>query len=125
MNSARTLISAAFVALFAATGAVAQEATPDHWTQTTSSLTRAEVRADAAAALRAGLIERGEASRSAFAFESTKTRAQVRAEAMAALQLGLTGRGEASAPSATPAQAELIRQAGLRALGVPVAQTAR
>jgi hypothetical protein len=125
MNTARTLIAATFVTLFAATGATAQEATPDTWTEIASTASRAEVRADAAAALRAGLIEHGEASRSTRAFVSTKTRAQVRAETLAAVRLGLIERGEASAPSSTPAQAEVIRQAGLRALGVPLAQTVR
>ena len=128
MNTPRTLIAASLVslsALFAATGAVAQEATPDNWTQSVSTLSRAEVRADAAAALRAGLIESGEATRWNVPTAAVNTRAQVRAEAVAALQLGLTDRGEANAPSATPAQAEMIRQAGLRALSVPVAQFSR
>jgi len=125
MNTPRTLIAASFVALFAATGAVAQEATPDTWMQVTSSANRTDVRAEAASALRAGLIESGEASRWNVQTASVNHRAQVHAEAVAALQLGLTDRGEANAPAATPAQAEQIRQAGLRALSVPVAQATR
>jgi hypothetical protein len=125
MNTPRTLIAASLVALFAATGAVAQEVTPTGFDQFTSIASRAEVRADAAAALRAGLIEQGEASRSTVAFVSTKTRAQVQAEATEAVRLGLVDGGELSAPSITPAQAERIQMAGLRALGVPMAQAAR
>jgi hypothetical protein len=125
MNTPRTLIAAALVALFAAGGAVAQEATPDTWTEITSTVSRAEVRADAAAAQQAGRIEYGEASRSAVAFVSTKTRAQVLAEAAEAQRLGLLGHGERSAPSISPAQADLIQMAGLRALGTSVAQSAR
>ena len=128
MNTPRTLIASSLVsvaALFAVTGAVAQEVTPTGFDQFTSVASRADVRADAAAALRAGLIESGEASRSTFTLVSVKTRAQVRAEAAEALRLGLTGHGELSAPSASPAQAQLIRSAGLRALSVPVAQVSR
>ena len=128
MNTARTLIASSLFSvatLFAATGAVAQEVTPTGFEQFSSVASRAEVRADAAAALRAGLIESGEASRPTASFASMKSRAQVQAEAAEALRLGLTGHGELSAPSASPAQAELIRSAGLRALGVPVAQAAR
>jgi membrane carboxypeptidase/penicillin-binding protein len=128
MNTPRTLIAASLVslsALFAASGAVAQEATPDTWTQVTSTASRADVQAQAATALRAGLIESGEASRWNVPTAAVNTRDQVRAEAIAALQLGLTDRGEANAPAATPAEAEMIRQAGLRALSVPVAQLGR
>ena len=128
MNTARTLIASSLFSvatLFAATGAVAQEVTPTGFDQFTSVVSRADVRADAAAALRAGLIETGEASRSTSSFVSVKSRAQVQAEAEQAMRLGLTGHGELSAPSASPAQAELIRSAGLRALSVPVAQVSR
>jgi hypothetical protein len=128
MNTPRSLIATSFVslaALFAASGAVAQEVTPTGFDAFTSVATRAEVRADAATAVRAGLIERGEASRPAVELVSTKTRAQVQAEAVEARRLGLLGHGELSAPSATPAQTAQIRTAGLRALGVPMAQTSR
>jgi hypothetical protein len=112
MNTTRTLIASSLVsvaALFAATGAVAQEVTPTGFEQFTSVASRADVQADAASALRAGRVDSGEAT-------------LWTAEAQ---RLGLVGHGELSAPSASPAQAELIRSAGLRALGVPVAQAAR
>jgi hypothetical protein len=125
MNTRHSLIASALVAAFAASPAFAQEATPDTWTDIASTTTRAEVRADAAAALRAGEIERGEASSASADFRSLKTREQVRAEAVAAMRLGLIGHGERSAPSFTPAQAESIRQAGLDALSVPMAQATR
>jgi hypothetical protein len=125
MNTPRTLIAVSLVSLFAATGAVAQEATPTGFDQFMSVSSRAEVRSDAADAYRAGLIGGGEVSRSAVAFESTKTRAQVMAEAAEAQRLGLVGHGEVSAPSINPAQAEQIQMAGLRALGVPMAQAGR
>ena len=65
MNTARTLIASSLFSvptLFAATGAVAQEVTPTGFEQFSSVASRAEVRADAAAALRAGLIETGRQS---------------------------------------------------------------
>jgi hypothetical protein len=125
MNTPRTLIAASLVALFAASGAVAQEATPTQFDQFTSVATRADVRADAAAAYSAGLIGGGEVSRSAVDFMATKTRAQVMAETKEAQRLGLLGHGELSAPSVSPAQAEQIQMAGLRALGTPVAKAMR
>jgi hypothetical protein len=79
----------------------------------------------AIAGQRVGLIERGEASVSAFVFQSVKARGQVRAEALAAQRPGRLGRGEASGPSIMPAQNQAIRQAGLLALGVAVTQATR
>lgn len=83
--------------------------------------TRAEVRAELLAAQRAGEIAYGEVGidRALFAnVKSEKSRAQVRAETLEARRLGLldtyADRGEPIA--ITPAQAELIRQAGLRAV---------
>ena len=128
MNTARTLIASSLfsvVTLLAATGAVAQEVTPTGFEQFSSVASRADVRADAAAALGAGRVDSGEATLWTADVESSRTRAQVMAEAIEALRLGLVGHGDLSAPSASPAQAELIRSAGLRALGVPVAQAAR
>ncbi len=52
-----------------------------------------------------------------------KTRAQVQAEAREALRLGLlTPNADETVKVATPAQAEQIRLAGLRAVGNPTAQ---
>ena len=128
MNTARTLIASSLfsvVTLLAATGAVAQEVTPTGFEQFSSVASRADVRADAASALRAGRVDSGEATLWTGEVESSRSRAQVMAEAVEAQRLGLIGHGEMSAPSASPAQAELIRSAGLRALGVPVAQANR
>lgn len=116
--------ASALVMLAAAPAVFAQEATPDTWISASKSrLTRAEVRAEAIAARDAGLIPRGEASvepflpRTAAALAQGKTRAQVRAETAEARRLGLMAhRGESSDwTEITPAQAEQIRVAGLRA----------
>lgn len=120
MNTRLITLSALVAAAFAAP-AMAQEATPDHFAAVQSVASRDAVRADAIAALKAGLIERGEASLDTRVFVSTKTRVQVAAEAAEALRLGLVGHGEGPSPVATPAQADLIRMAGLQALSSTVA----
>lgn len=117
---ALTAIASAF-----ALPAMAQEATPDTFASVKSTASRDAVRAEAVAALKAGLIERGEASRSFTAFESTASRAQVAAEGREAQRLGLVAFGEGPAAVATPAQAEAIRSAGLKAIGQTVAQATR
>jgi hypothetical protein len=82
-----------------------------------STLSRAEVQAQAVKANEAGLIARGEIVPVEAKVASTGlSRAQVRAEAAEALRLGLIAHGEIL-PVATPAQAEQIRNAGLRAVG--------
>ena len=70
---------------------------------------------NAVAALKAGTLERGEASVDHKPRVSTKSRAQVAAEGREALRLGVVGHGEGPAPVLTPAQAESIRMAGLQA----------
>jgi Domain of unknown function (DUF4148) len=116
--------ASALVLLAAAPAVYAQEATPDTWIGAShSTLSRAEVRAQAIAARDAGLIQHGEASveplapRSAALLAQAKTRAQVRAETAEARKLGLvTSRGDSSdVVEITPRQAEQIRVAGLRA----------
>lgn len=124
MNT-RTLIAALFATAFVAPVAMAQEATPDHFASFTSTASRDAVRADAIAALKAGTIERGEASRSFTEFVSAKSRAQVAAEGREALRLGVVAFGEGPGPVVTPAQAEAIRMAGLQAIGSNVAQATR
>jgi hypothetical protein len=124
MNTPRTLAAALVIAAFAGS-AFAQEATPDHWLEAGSTADRAAVHAAAVAAQRAGQIGFGEATQFVVLAESVRSRAQVQAEAVEALRLGLLDRGEANAPAATPAQAEQVRQAGLRAAGVPMAQIGR
>jgi hypothetical protein len=119
--NARSALVAVFIAAAFAAPAMAQEATPETFHTVQSVASRDAVRADAIAALKAGLIERGEASVDTRVFVSTKTRVQVAAEAAEALRLGLVGHGEGPSPVATPAQADLIRMAGLQALSSTVA----
>lgn len=82
---------------------------------------RAEVHAEAVAANKArlGTITYGDAPLRARLLPgtSTFTRTQVRAEAIEARRLGLVSAGEAEARLPTPAEAESVRQAGLRAIG--------
>jgi hypothetical protein len=98
MNPPKSLV----VALLAAggmTSALAQEATPDTWLRSQSTLSRAAVSAEAAAALRAGEIEFGEATRVARlpndrTHAVARMRSDVRAEALQALHSGQLGYGE-------------------------------
>lgn len=122
MNTARITLTAlvAAAAAFAAP-AFAQEATPDGFAAVSSTASRDAVRAEAVAALKAGTIERGEASVDRSLFVATKSRLQVAAEAREALRLGVVAYGEGPAPLVTPAQAESIRLAGLEALSHTVA----
>jgi hypothetical protein len=125
ITTVAALISAAFLT-FAAPLAMAQEATPDNWQQVTSTVSRDAVRAQAVAALKAGEIERGEASVDRSNFRPTLSRVQVAAEAREALRLGVVGFGEGPAYQATPAQAEAIRMAGIKAVGqATLAQASR
>jgi len=119
-----TLITAftAFVALAGAGSVFAVEATQDFAVPTLSSQSRADVRNELAAALRAGTLTHGEAS-VAPAPASTQSRAVVIAETREALRLGVIGSNEAEIRSATPAQQESIRMAGLRAVESSVAQS--
>jgi len=116
----KTLLIAASAALFSATGAFAQEATPapeiDNFKP---SKTRAEVVVETVAASQAGLIARNDADVQRIAgmgFQPYKSRTQVAAETLEARRLGLIAYGEMSMPEATPAQLESIRVAGQRAL---------
>lgn len=104
------------VALVGATTSVfAQEATP--WPELdtmVSTQSRAEVRAEAIAALEAGELQYGEATTFVIP-PSTLSRAQVAAEAREMVRLGVGYGGEASV--APPAQiVDQIRLAGLRAV---------
>jgi len=123
--NAKTLIATALFVSFAGTGAAfAQEATQDFPVpQWTSSITRAEVIATLKAAP-AAVAGYGEASTAPQA-TSTLSRAQVQAETREALRLGAIGSDEATVRVATPAQAEQIRAAGLRALDSSLAGAVR
>ena len=81
-----------------------------------STKSRAEVKAELVAAVRAGAVGAGEASPTPVP-ASTLTRAQVRAETLEAMRLGLVGSSyEADIRVPTPAELESIRLAGLRAV---------
>ena len=109
-----TRIALPIVLSMTAAAAMASEFTPE--APFVSTLTRAEVRAEAIAARDAGLITIGEMAPVIVAENtSTLTRAQVRAEAMEAQRLGLITTGEITVIP-TPAQLEQVRLAGLRAV---------
>lgn len=59
-----------------------------------SDRSRADVHAEAVAALAAGQTVRGDQGYAESKFESTKTRAEIHAEAATAVKLGLVSRGE-------------------------------
>jgi hypothetical protein len=88
-----------------------------------SATSRADVKAQTAAARAAGLIASGEASYElpVAVASSGLTRVQVRAEAIEARRLGLIPHGEMGSRDATPAELESIRQAGLKALQLHLA----
>ena len=97
-----------------AAAAMASEFTPE--APFVSTLSRADVRAEAIAARDAGLITSDEFAPVIVAENtSTLTRAQVRAEAVEAQRLGLLTTGETTVLP-TPAQLEQVRLAGLRAV---------
>jgi hypothetical protein len=115
MQITTRLVSAAVFAVLGS-AAMAQEATqPSTW-MTPSTLARADVQADAQAALRDGTLPRHEASYTVVAGRSTMTRAQVMAEAREAMRLGLIPVHEGGARVPTAAESEQIRQAGQRTL---------
>ena len=126
MNS-KLVIATTLIALAGVGSAFAQEGTQDFSaTQALSSKSRAEVKSELAAAQRAGDVTvygYTEASPAPVA-ASTVTRAQVQAEAREALRLGLIPVSEATR-TATAADLESIRLAGLRAVNTAVAGAPR
>ncbi|MCW5635147.1 MAG: DUF4148 domain-containing protein [Rubrivivax sp.] len=120
MFSKKLVLAAASAALFGATGAFAQEATPaPEIERFVSQKSRAEVAAETIAASQAGLIARNDHDAQRIAglgFQPGKARVQVVAETLEAKRLGLIVHGELPIPEATPAQLESIRVAGQRAL---------
>jgi hypothetical protein len=86
------LLALGALALFSHLPAVAQEAAPK---------TRAEVRSEAASAVKSGTIVKGEGTQAAPPMKSTKTRAQVRREAAAAEKAGTLAKGEGPAAAAS------------------------
>jgi hypothetical protein len=126
MNT-KIILATAFVAVVGAGSAFAQEGTQDFpAAQSLSSKSRAEVKAELAAAQRSGVAYTyGEASPAPVAI-STMTRAQVVAELREAQRLGLVGASnEGDMRIATPAEQQAIRSAGLRAIDTSLAQRTR
>jgi hypothetical protein len=118
------LIPAAFAA-FASTAVVAQEATPDYPQAVVSSVSRADVRADAVIARNAGQVAIGEIGGIALmaapiAATTDVNRARVQAEVGEARRLGLIADGEGMVVP-TVAQLDAVRKAGDRAGSTRVA----
>jgi len=111
MNKLTTLATALVAAVGFSTAALAQEVIASDRTDTASTALRADVSAQAVAALKAGQIVRGEASTLAIDADSMKSRAEVTAEAREAQRLGLIGKGEANVVS----KAEQVAQVFARA----------
>jgi hypothetical protein len=121
MNTKTLITLAIALAGFAtATTSMAGEATYELPLPATSLLTRAEVRAELAAARAAGQLDLGERSFVAAPTGMAKTRAQVVAETLEAIRIGALNHGEKNTVL-TDAQIERIEMAGLRALPMTVA----
>ena len=109
-----TRVALPIVLSMTAAAAMASEFTPE--APFVSTLSRAEVRAEAIAARDAGLTASGEFAPVIVADNtSTLTRAQISAEAVEAQKLGLIVSGEVTVLP-TSAQMEQVRLAGLRAV---------
>jgi stress response protein YsnF len=106
MKKSLISLSAIAVAVFTAQVAVAQDAAPK---------TRAEVKAEAAAANKAGTIEKGAAVPKAAKPTSDKARAEVKAEAAAANKAGTIEKGasvqKATKPTSDHSRAETKAEA--------------
>lgn len=120
MKTTLVALAAAASAFVLAMPASAQEATPDYPTAYTSTVSRAEVRADAIDARKAGLIVDGERSVVIADIGMPATRAQVAAELREARRLGLIADGEQVAV-ASESQLQAVKSAGLRADATTVA----
>ncbi len=107
-------------ATFGATAARAGEATYDYPVAFTSTLTRAEVQAEALRARAAGHVAMGEQSYVVADTGPSLTRAQVVAELREAIRLGAISDGERNV-FPTAMQLESIRLAGLKALSMTMA----
>ena len=127
MNS-KIIIATSLIAIASVGSACAQEGTQDFpAAQILSTKTRAEVKAELAAAQRNGTFVTYHEGSPAPVPVSTMTRAQVVAELREAQRLGLVGMSsnEGDFRIATPAEQQLIRAAGLRAISTSVAQSPR
>lgn len=123
MNTKSVLIAA--LAVLAASAAMAE--TPEREVPYTpnSTVSRAEVAAEAVKAQASGQIAKGEQTYVASVPSAELSRAQVVAEARAAQRLGLIAHGEMAERDATAAELETIRMAGVAASGVALAQASK
>lgn len=125
MNTTKLFFAAAFasfatftaVPAFAGTG----EATYDYPAAYSSTVSRADVHAQAVHARNAGLVAQGELSVVIADTGPALTRAQVRAETLEAIRIGAINRGGEHHVVPTVAQLESIRLAGLKAVEITMA----
>jgi hypothetical protein len=113
-HSALAIAAFGLFTTLAASPAFADEATYEYPTTVTSSLSRADVRAETVKARSAGLIVQGEQSIVVADTGPALSRAQVVAETLEAIRIGAIDRHEASV-TLTTAQLESIRLAGQKA----------
>lgn len=113
-------VAVAVIGFASATAAHANEASYENPVSLHSTLTRAEVRAQAVRALAAGEISLGDETYAPKLKGTEKTRAQVLAETREAIRLGLTNSGEETLVP-TPEQLARVEMAGLRALSMTLA----
>jgi Domain of unknown function (DUF4148) len=118
----KTLITVAIALIGAAAGTVASacEASYDYPAAFTSTLSRADVRAETLRAIAAGEVQRGEQSVVIEAKGAPLSRAQVVAETLEAIRIGAIARGEHNV-FPTEAQLDSIRMAGQRAVAMQTA----
>jgi hypothetical protein len=123
MNAKTLTLTAGLLAALATTVAMANpneyELNQNLPTPVVGGLSRAEVRSQTLQAQQAGTLALNEYQLNQYAtavVPSALQRVQVLAEAQQARTLGLITHGDGPVPEATPAQAELIRQAGLQAV---------
>ena len=115
-----TVVIALIGAAFGATAARAGEVEPDYPMAFTSTLSRAQVKADAVRARAVGHIAISERSYVVADTGPGLTRAQVVAETLEAIRVGAIDHHEHN-QFPTAMQLESIRQAGLRAVAMTVA----
>lgn len=113
-------VAIAVIGFASATAAHASEASYEAPVSLHSTLTRAEVRAEAARAVAAGEISLSDDSYAPKIVGTAKTRAQVVAETREAIRLGLISHGDETVLPTT-AQLERIELAGLQALRMTLA----
>lgn len=125
MNTKQLLVplftaAVAVIGFVSATAAHANEVSYEAPVSLQSTLTRAEVRAQAARSVAAGEISLSDDSYAPRILGTEKTRAQVVAETREAIRLGLVSHGDETVVPTT-AQLERIEMAGLRALTMTLA----